>query len=584
MNSEQDNNQIVFTNKARCRDCYRCIRLCPVKAIGLHDGQAYVDPEKCISCGTCIRECPQYAKSFRNDLDRVTSLITTQYKTAVTLAPSFASFFEPWQIKRLPSALRKLGFFHVSETAVGAYYVAQETSKYIKEHPKDIHITTACPAVVNYIELYKPELVKYLVPIVSPMNAHGRMLRKKFGGDISVVFIGPCVAKKHEIQKTNDIDYVLTFLELEKWFETENINLEEFEESDFDEIPKGWARNFPLAGGALQTGLLSTDMLDKNVISVSGIDDINDIFNTIGPDTEPVVIEPLFCEQGCINGPAIVKLSDHIFNRRKAIINYTNKNPGNTEAGDINIALDTVYLNKHISDKNEIPDSEITKILAMTGKENPEDQLNCGACGYPSCRQQAIAVIKGMASIDMCIPYMRRLAERRTDRIIETSPNGIVILDEHLDILSMNDSFKKLFMCSKSLCGKRISYLMDPEPFELLASGKQDITEMTVQHANYNLICHQIIYALREEKQYVGIFVNMTNSMKNKKQLDEIKAKTVIQARNLLNHQMSIAGQIAQFLGESAAENEKLLENLTQLVQEEPDNDSGGKPWTKTYT
>jgi transcriptional regulator with PAS, ATPase and Fis domain len=190
-----------------------------------------------------------------------------------------------------------------------------------------------------------------------------------------------------------------------------------------------------------------------------------------------------------------------------------------------------------------------------------------------------------MAGIDMCIPYMRRLAERRTDRIIETSPNGIVILDEHLAILSMNDSFKTLFMCSESVCGKRISYLMDPEPFDILAAGNLDRTEMTIEHTNYNLICHQIIYALREEKQYVGIFVNMTNSMKNKKQLDEIRAKTVIQARNLLNHQISIAGQIAQFLGESTAENEKLLENLMQLGQEKLNkNNDNNKPWTKTYT
>ena len=585
MSSEPNNNQIVFTNKARCRDCYRCIRVCPVKAIGLRDGQAYVDETKCISCGTCIRECPQHAKSFRNDLDRVISLIATGRKTAVTIAPSFASFFEQWQIKRLPSALRKLGFSYISETAVGAYFVAKETAEYAKKKPGKVHITTACPAVINYIELYKPELIKCLVPVASPMIAHGRMIKEKLGSDTAVVFIGPCVAKKAEVQNSiGEIDYALTFLELQQWFETENIDLAEFEESDFDEIPQGWARNFPLAGGALQTGLLSTDMLNENIISVSGFEEINDILKGIDSHSTPMIIEPLFCEQGCINGPAAYA-EDNIFRRRKAVLDYTNKSYKDKKNETIKVDLRVDFKDKHIFDENKITESDITKVLTMTGKENPQDQLNCGACGYPTCQGQAIAVIKGMAEVDMCIPYMRRLAERRTDKIIDTSPNGIVILDEHLNIISMNNSFKTLFMCTSAVCGKKISYLMDPEPFDMVASGQREITEMTVEHAKYSLICHQIIYSLREENQYVGIFVNMTNSLKNKKQLDEIRAKTVMQAQSLLTHQIDIAGQIAQFLGESTAESEKLLENLIELGQEKlKNNDEGKRPWITTYT
>ncbi len=585
MSSEPNNNQIVFTNKARCRDCYRCIRVCPVKAIGLRDGQAYVDETKCTSCGTCIRECPQHAKSFRNDLDRVIGLIASGKKTAVTIAPSFASFFEQWQIKRLPSALRKLGFNYISETAVGAYFVAKETAEYAKKNPAKVHITTACPAVVNYIELYKPELINCLVPLASPMIAHGRIIKEKLGSDTAVVFIGPCVAKKAEVQNSNgEIDYALTFLELQQWFEMENIDLAEFEESDFDETPQGWARNFPLAGGALQTGLLSTDMLDENIISVTGFEEMNNILKGINSHSKPMIIEPLFCDQGCINGPA-AHTEDYIFRRRKAVLDYTNKTHKDEKTESIKVDLTVDFKDKHVFDEKKITESDITKILTMTGKENPQDQFNCGACGYPTCRDQAIAVIKGMAEADMCIPYMRRLAERRTDKIIDTSPNGIVILDEHLNIVSMNNSFKTLFLCTEAVCGKKISYLMDPEPFDMVASGQREMTEMTVEHAKYSLICHQIIYSLREENQYVGIFVNMTNSLKNKKQLDEIRAKTVMQAQNLLTHQIDIAGQIAQFLGESTSESEKLLENLMELGQEKSkDNDEGRNPWIKTYT
>lgn len=585
MSTEQKNNQIVFTNKAKCRDCYRCIRVCPVKAIGLRDGQAYVDETKCISCGTCIRECPQHAKSFRNDLDRVIGLIGSARKIAVTIAPSFSSFFEKWQIKRLPSVLRKLGFSYISETAVGAYFVAKETSEYIKNNPSKVHIIAACPAVVNYIELYKPELIKHLVPIASPMIAHGRMIKGKLGDDAAIVFIGPCVAKKSEVQYAKgEIDYALTFLELQQWFERENLNLDEFEESDFDEIPQGWARNFPLAGGALQTGLLSTDMLNENVISVSGFEEIDDILKEIDNHSEPVIIEPLFCEQGCINGPAAYA-EDNIFRRRKAVLDYTSKNYKEEKTQSNKVDLTVTFKDKYIDDEGQITESEMTRILSMTGKESPEDQLNCGACGYSTCRQQAIAVIKGMAEADMCIPYMRRLAERRTDKIIDTSPNGIVILDEHLKIISMNNSFKALFMCSEAVCGKKLSYLMDPEPFYQLISGQQEMTEMTVEHSKYNLICHQIIYAIREENQFVGIFVNMTNSLKNQKQLDEIKAKTVMQAQSLLTHQIDIASRIAQYLGESTSESEKLLENLMELGQEKSKHSGeGNSPWIKTYT
>jgi transcriptional regulator with PAS, ATPase and Fis domain len=179
-----------------------------------------------------------------------------------------------------------------------------------------------------------------------------------------------------------------------------------------------------------------------------------------------------------------------------------------------------------------------------------------------------VAVIRGLAEIEMCIPYMRRLAERRTDRIIETSPNGIVILDEHLDILSMNGAFRRMFVCSDAVAGKRISYLMDPEPFERLSTGRETMVEMTVRHERYNLVCHQILYPLPEERQYVGIFVNITHSRTSRKQLDELRAQTLLQARELLDHQVGLAQQIAQFLGESTARGEQLVENLMRLASE----------------
>jgi len=580
-------NQVVFTNKARCKDCYRCIRVCPVDAIGVRDGQAYVDEDRCISCGTCIRECPQKAKSFRRDLDSVRELVASGRSVAVSLAPSFAAIFKTWEIKRVPSALRRLGFSHISETAVGAYPVAQETARCAAQHGDSFCIATACPAVVNYIERYRPDLVGALVPVCSPMVAHARMLKASLGEDTRVVFIGPCVAKKQEAREKSGgaVDFALTFTELLEWFELEHVDLSILEESDFDMVPEGWARSFPLAGGSLQTASLSTSLLAADVLSVTGTQEVRDTLDSLTNNHGPLLVEPLFCEQGCINGPAM-PLTETVYQRRKALLQYVLAS--GRDGADSNGSADlTASFTCRPLPAGDVTEERIRQVFAQTGKENPDDQLNCGGCGYSSCREQAIAVIRKMAEPEMCVPYMRRLAEQRTDRIIETSPNGIVILDEHLNILHVNPSFKRLFMCSDAVYGKSISYLMDPEPFEQIAAGKAELTEVTVEHGKYSLVCHQIVYALREERQYVGVFVNLTSSLLNKKQLDVLRARTVQQARDLLSHQIEIAGKIAQFLGESTAEGEKLLENLVKMAQDNPTggDDRKGSSWlSDTYT
>jgi Na+-translocating ferredoxin:NAD+ oxidoreductase RNF subunit RnfB len=214
------------------------------------------------------------------------------------------------------------------------------------------------------------------------------------------------------------------------------------------------------------------------------------------------------------------------------------------------------------------PEEQIRKVLEQTGKLSPEDQLNCGACGYATCRQQAKAVLRKMAEPDMCVPYVRRLAEQRTDKIIETSPNGIVLLDMSLAILHMNSSFKKLFMCTDSVLGKPISYLMDAEPFEQIAVGTAEQHHSAVHHRKYSLVCQQIIYALPQEGQIVGLFVDLTGMTRNKQKYDVLQAQTLEQAQALLRQQMEMAGKIAEYLGSSTAQSEKLLVNLMRIAED----------------
>ena len=580
--------QVVFTNKARCRDCYRCVRVCPVKAICMHDGQANVVESRCIGCGTCVRECPQGAKSYRNDLAQARELLQPGVRLAASLAPSFAAVFPPSLRRRLPSALRRLGFAYVGETAIGAYYVAQATAEAVARRPQAFHLCTACPAVVRYVERYRPELVSNLVPVVSPMLAHARHIRERWGDgeEVRVVFIGPCVAKKAEAERPEYdglVDCVLTFGELDEWLAQEGIDLASCEESDFDEAPAGHARLFPLEGGSLRTAGWSTDLLGDSTVVASGFAELCTELDDAAATREPRIVEPLFCPQGCVNGPAMPGERNVCLSRRD-VLDYAASSKEVATLDDPPPDLSASFAAQGQEGEEAITEEQIRHVLQMTGKAREEDQLNCGACGYASCRDKAVAVIRKMAEPEMCIPRMKRLAEQRVDRIIETSPNGIVVLDEHLRILHMNPAFQKYFMCSEALCGQPIGYLMDPEPFERLAFGQEQVVEVTVEHGKYGLVCHEILYRLAEEDQYVGILVNITHGRVSQQKLDQLRARTVVQARELLEHQIEMAQRLAQFLGENTAKGEDLVEKLMLLANEEGDGGPSTQQWLRdTY-
>ncbi|MFA7283369.1 MAG: [Fe-Fe] hydrogenase large subunit C-terminal domain-containing protein [Candidatus Omnitrophota bacterium] len=574
---EADLNPVVYTLTARCRDCYRCVRVCPVKAIRMHHGQAYVDTERCIACGTCIRECPQQAKTFRCDTEAVQRMIASGAKVAVSLAPSFAAVFNRWQRARLASALRRLGFSYVGQTSQGAYQVAQATYRMLKDK-KVPCVATACPALVNYVQRYQPQLIEYLIPVASPMVAHCRMLKEKLGKDTRTVFIGPCIAKKSEAdwpQTEGAVDAVLTFSELKEWMRAEGIELASCEESSFDEEPVKAANYFPLPGGMIKTAGLEDDGLQVEVVQISGPQQVKEILEAVPKDNRYLLIEPLFCSQGCINGPAIDS-EDNVFKRRRELLDYCRE----YAKDEIKEVRDEKILRMNFSRVGDFTlkasEEEIQAVFERTGKSDPSQQLNCGACGYESCRQKAIAVVCGLAEPEMCIPYMRRLAERKTDRIIETSPNGIVILNRDLQILSMNRAFKKFFGCSDDASGKHISLVFDPAYFERVASGAEECLAQTVEFGQYNLTCHQLIYALPEEKQFVGIFVDVSHLRDNEQKLRQIKNQTVQQARELLEHQIRMAQNIAQFLGESTAKGEELVNKL--MILNENDENGPAKP------
>jgi iron only hydrogenase large subunit-like protein/uncharacterized Fe-S cluster-containing protein len=574
-------DQILFTNKARCRDCYRCLRNCPVNAIKMKDGQASVQADRCIYCGTCLKECPQNAKQFRRDLERAKKLIKENDKVAVSIAPSFPALFEDWQIEIIPSLMRRLGFSYVSETAEAAYFVAKETKEFFNQKPNGLCLSTACPSYVTYVEKYRPEKVKDLIPIVSPMIAHARRLKAKLGQDWKIVFIGPCLAKKAEAERAENkgmVDVVLTFTELLEWIEEEKIDLKQFEVSEFDEKVSGDARLYPLTGGMSKTAKLETDNLNTSVYAMSGFDRISDAMNSFRGTSSHIMIEPLVCVSGCVNGPGLPR-SENIYNRKESVINYAKLKATDDLPEENSVSFTTSFNHNAAYKISEHSEEELRHILEQTGKQNEEDQLNCGACGYATCQANANAILNGMVELDSCIPFMRKLAEQRTDKIIETSPNGIIILNRELEIIHMNPAFKKFFMCTNSVIGKRISYLMDPEPFIKLKESDTDQVEVTTNHKNYNVVCHEILYKLREDEQYIGIFVDITKNTLDVEKLDSLREKTIQQAQELLDHQVEMAQALAKLLGESTAKGEELVDNLLKLTQDEKIKKLSNKNW-----
>ena len=564
--------KIVYTLSAKCKDCYRCIRVCPVKAITFSGSQANVDNEKCIVCGTCIRECPQGAKTFRNDVPAVELMLKesakNNIKTAVTLAPSFVCAFERAEVQKISSALKKIGFDYVAETAIGAYETAIATAEHAKAKTKP-EICSACPAAVNYIAMYRRENADTLVKVVSPMIAHAKKIKKQFGEKTKVVFFGPCVAKKSEIlwdAVKGVVDFALTFSEMKELFERNGINFTELEETAFDEEVPGKSRFFPLPGGLLKTASIENDGLDRQVFHVNGFADIKNAVDDLDA-LQGVLIEPLFCAGGCINGPGIGN-DKNIFEKRKNLINYalSAKTSGKKPETDIK-SLEVNFSENNNVKRKRYSEEEIKKVLEKTSKFSKEDELNCGACGYDTCRDKAVAVLDNMAEPEMCIPYMRKVAEAKADKIFETSPNGIIIADENLNILSMNNAFKKLFLASDALLGKHISVLIDPADFYSLSNSPADTKSSIVSFDSYGIKCRQITYYVREDRQYVGIFINITKTFYDKEKLDEIKKKTIVKARELLEHQIDTSRKLAMFLGESTAKSEELLNELLRISE-----------------
>lgn len=420
--------QIISTMSDRCKRCYSCIRECPAKAIRVLNGQAVIVAERCITCGHCVKVCSQHAKRIFSDMDRVLEDYIPSGNAIAIVAPAFAASF-PDTFRKVPTALRKIGFHIAAETAFGADLIAKEYQDLVEKNPETTIISTPCPAVYNLIEKYYFELLPTLAEIVSPMIAMGRYLKKNYGEDKKVVFIGPCTAKKFEYQDPEvegAVDAVLTFVELKEIFKRYNINISELEDSYFDPPHSNLGKTFPLAGGLLKTANIKNDLLAKDIIVVDGKEKVIQIIEDIAKGSvKNKLIDILFCE-GCISGPAIDS-DENYYSKHEKVIEFILESGQNVDKSiwksDIfnsrDVNLKRKFLNK--AQRRPMPSEEkIKEILAKTEKYTKKDELNCGACGYVSCREYAIAIAKGLAEEEMCLPFLITRLENAYSELRDT--------------------------------------------------------------------------------------------------------------------------------------------------------------------
>ena len=566
---------VIITNPARCRDCYRCVRYCDVKAIRVKEGQAQVVPELCILCGTCVRICPQKAKDVRSATQDVKQSLADGRKLIASVAPSAPAYFDMNSFAEIDAALKELGFTAAEETAVGAEIVSTAHRDYIEKMP-DVQpvITSSCPVIINLIQQYYPDLIPYLAPIVSPMIAHGRMLARKYGPDAYIVFIGPCIAKKMEIldeSVAGVIQAVITFRGLKGWLDEKGVKLQTIP-GIRDKAPAMKARLFPVEGGLIGAARLNTDMLNSHMLVTSGLDACQDVLKDIraGQLGAARLVELMACNGGCINGPAMADVPGGIHLARQKVIDYyENRQPHQKITKGDWPELSRSYINKEQLIP-EFTEEQIQDVLHRVNKYTPEDELNCGACGYESCRKKAIATLRGMAELTMCIPYMRNRSESLRQVVMDVSPNSIIIVDHNLRIQDMSPSAEELFKATLAeMKGKYLSNLIPivDAYISVRDTGKPIIAK--ISRLSNNLVVEQNIVRVEGQALLIAIMRDITQHEKEREKFLGLRSETLEQTREVVRKQMRVAHEIAHLLGETTAESKMIVSHLAKLLEEE---------------
>ena len=562
--------------EVNCKNCYKCLRSCPVEAISFKNDHAQVIEDGCVFCGKCLQVCPQNAKSVKNDIEKVKGFIDKKLKVYASIAPSFAPAFNIKDENHMYQVLKKLGFTYVEETAVGAAQVSSEYSKLLQKKEMCNIISSACPTVVSLIEKHFPELIDQLAPVVSPMVAHGKILKEMYGSRIKVVFIGPCLSKKEErkdLQSEEIIDAVITFEELEMWMKNEGLSFETVDDMEDNYVHHNLNTRFYPAPGGIIKSLGITKKYNYRFIKFDGIDRCIDILTQIKKGKiKDYFIEMNSCVGGCLGGACMNSGNHDFLEMRDKLLDYVCTSASRVNQGIEYNSKENFF--KEFKDKSKlytIPEEKaIVDILRKIGKFSKEEELNCGACGYNTCREKAIAVYNKKAELHMCVPYMRERAESISNVIINSTPNAIFALTEDLQIHEANLAARTIFnIGSGDFMSKDIFEILDcPDIYEV-SENKKDIINSKYYYEKYNVTVEQSILYIKENRTIIIIIKDITQEEKKQQQMYKVRCETVDLAQKVIDKQMRVAQEIASLLGETTAETKIALTKLKNSIQSE---------------
>ena len=548
--------------KSNCKNCYKCIRNCPVKSIRFSENQANIIHEECVLCGHCVLGCPQNAKEIRNDLDSAKKILNSGKPVYASIAPSFIANYDNVTIKSIEEALIKLGFAGVEETAVGATIVKKQYENIILNKTQDVIISSCCPSINMLIQKHYAEALQYLAPVMSPMHIHCKDLKRRYP-DSKTIFIGPCIAKKAEAAP-NDVDCALTFEELSEWLASERVNFNYAEEKNDNTR----ARLFPTTGGILRT------MPDRDpsyaYIAVDGIENsINVIEDIIKGNISKCFIEMSACTGSCIGGPAMDKAHRAPVRDYVAVNSYAGI--GDYPVYDYKSTQVSKKYQSMAALKINISDSAIEDVLRQMGKTKPEHELNCGSCGYHTCREKALAVIYGKATITMCLPYLKDKAESFSDTIIKNTPNAVIVLNENFEVQQINISACNLINVRnpQNVIGEQVVRILDPKPFIDAYQSKRNIYNNYLYLPEYRKYVDQSILYDNDYHIIICVMRDVTDEVREREKKEQISRNTIETTDRVIEKQMRTIQEIASLLGETTAETKVALTKLKESLKNE---------------
>lgn len=556
---------VLRFKQANCKNCYKCVRFCPVKSIRVYQGHAQIISSDCILCGNCVSVCPQHAKEDISDVGPIRQLIASGKQIVASIDSSYIAYFDTAGFLGISEALKKLGFAAAYETAEGADLVEKQLDELAQTEGDAPIITSGCPTIVLYVEKHLPAALPYLAPILSPMQAHAALLRKRCPGAI-IVYISPCISKKEETTRFESVgaDYDITFTELEDWLKEAGITIEKNVPKDEPKLSRAYTVTGGVLNGMKQIG-------NRDYLFVDGLDDSIQVLKSIvNGELRNCFIEMSACHGNCVGGLAFRMRKDNLLECRRRVEKAA-IGGGNYEITD-QVDLSRVFVDKK-SLVEKPPESVITGILRKMGKFTPADELNCGLCGYRTCRDKALAVYAGRAEISMCMPYMKERAETYSEKIINVSPEGIVTVGKDLKVSQINKAACKIFGIKDAtdIIGYPVSRIMDEYDFvRLMGMDDSQFTDQ-VFLAEYNVYLERIFICDPEKTLFTCIMRDVTKLRQHKNKIQKTKVHAAELADVIIDNQLRIVHEIASLLGETAAETKVAVHDLKEAIMLDED-------------